>query len=170
MVFEGGRVDSYAIHERQGKFHGFIRVGLDWITTSLADLKCWNFSKQHFFKRLRECSKVLEVTSKSNKGGLFVEISEYHNGARRGCVWVLEGVKLGGWALLESRLCGFFLGKEVAAAGGGFEKSISNQRSQFWKKLNDHKNIGSDSRYEKQFPQLADVSNRTETFEGFYFF
>jgi len=72
---------------------------------------------------------------------------EYHNGSRRGCVWVLEGVKL----------------------GGGFEKSIGNQRSQVWKKLNDHKNVGSDSRYEKQFPKLADVFNQTETFEGFDF-
>lgn len=169
LVFGGGRVDSYAIHERRAKFHGVIRVGrvgLGWIITCLGALKHWNFSKQHSFKRLRESSKVLEITSRSNKGGLFVEIFEYHNGACCGCVWVPEGVKLGGWAVLESRLCGFFLGsfgsqpgKEVVAGGGGFEKSIGNQRSQVWKKLNGHNNIGSDSRYEKQFPNLAGVFN-----------
>jgi len=41
-------------------------------------------------------------------------------------------------------------GKEVVVGGGGFEKSIGNQRCQVWKKLNDLKNIGSDSCYEKE--------------------
>ena len=39
-----------------------------------------------------------------------MEICEYHNSACCGSVWVPEGVKLGGWALLESRLCRFVLG------------------------------------------------------------
>lgn len=74
----------------------------------------------------------------ADKGGLFV--SEYHNGARRGCLRVPAGVKSGGLALLEARFREFFLGfhlsrlgKEVVAVGGGFEKSTSYQRSQVWK-------------------------------------
>ena len=55
--------------------------------------------KTTFFKRLRENTKLLEFASRSNKGGLFVEISEYHNGARKGYLWVPEGTKINGWTL-----------------------------------------------------------------------
>ena len=72
----------------------------------------------------------MEFSSRSNKSGLFVEISEYHNGARRGCLCVLEGRNKGGWAFFEMKLREFFLGKstsrlgmEVVAGGGGLEKS-----------------------------------------------
>ena len=80
-----------------------------------------------------------------------MEISEYHNGARSGCLQVPKEVKKGGWASLEMRLREFFLGKkasrpgkEVVAGGGGFEKSVSNQNSQVWKVLKDHENLGFD--------------------------
>ena len=75
------------------------RLGLDWIIACLADLDQWNFRKQPFFKRLGENSKLLEFASRSNKGGLFVEISKYHNGARKGYLWVLEGTKIDEWTL-----------------------------------------------------------------------
>jgi len=58
----------------------------------LVELFRWDFSKQYFFKRFRENYKILEFSIRSNKGGTFVEISEYHNGARYGCLHVLEGV------------------------------------------------------------------------------
>ena len=106
LVFDGGRIDFYAIHEHRGQFHGSIRegrLGLDLIIASFADLYHWNFRKKHFFKRLHENSKLLEITSRSNKGGVFVEISEYHNGARRGCLWVPEGTKIGCWVLFGTR-------------------------------------------------------------------
>ena len=41
LAFDGDRIDSYAIHEQWGKFHGSIRVGrlgFDWIIACLADL------------------------------------------------------------------------------------------------------------------------------------
>ena len=85
LAFDGGRVDSYSINERRGKFHGSVRVGwsgLEWIIACLAELCRWDFSKQHSFKSLCGNSKNLEITSKGG-GGLFVEISEYHNGARQ---------------------------------------------------------------------------------------
>ena len=77
LVFVGGRIDSYAIHECRSKYHGSIwvgRLGLDWIIACLAELPLWNFSKQHFYKRMWENSKILEITSQSNLGSLFVEI------------------------------------------------------------------------------------------------
>ena len=46
LAIDGGRIDSYAIHECRGKFRDSIRVGLlglDWIIACLADLYHWNF-------------------------------------------------------------------------------------------------------------------------------
>ena len=78
--------------------------------------------KTTFFKRLRENSKLLEFTSRFNKSSFFVEISEYHNGARRGCLRVLEGSKIGGWTLFRRRLRDYFLGKTNA---GSVEKVMA---------------------------------------------
>ena len=50
-----------------------------------------------------------------------MEISEYHNGARRGCLRVLEGTKIGGWTLFGTRLRDYFLGKTNA---GSVEKVV----------------------------------------------
>ena len=72
-------MDSYSITEKQGRYHGSIRVGrsgLDWIIACLVELCRWDFSKQHFFKRFHENYKILECSSWLNKGGCFVEISE----------------------------------------------------------------------------------------------
>ena len=51
-----------------------------------------------------------------------MEISEYHNGARRGCLRVPEGTKIGGWNLFGRRLCDYFLGKMNA---GSMEKVVA---------------------------------------------
>ena len=143
------------------------RLGFDWIIACLADLYHWNFRK-HFFKH--ENSKLLEITSRSNKGGLFVEISEYHNGARRGCLRVPEGTKIGGWALFGTRLRDHFLGKttsglekKVVAGDGEFEKAVDMQKSQVWKKLKGHENKGSDLCFVKQFPNITDQINQPKT-------
>lgn len=39
---------------------------------------------------------ILEITSRSNKGGMFVEISKNHNGAKHGCLHVPEDDNKGG--------------------------------------------------------------------------
>ncbi|KAF3954596.1 hypothetical protein CMV_020078 [Castanea mollissima] len=139
------------------------------------DLDQWNFRKQPFFKRLHENSKFLVFTSRSNKGSLFVEISEYHNGARRGCLRVPEGTKIGSWALFGRRLRDYFLGKtaglekKVVAGGGEFEKAIDMQKSQVWKKLNGHKNKGSNLRFVKHLPNISGQCNQFEPLGGFDF-
>ena len=171
-------MDSYSITERWGRYHGSIRVGrsgLDWIIACLVKLRSWNFSKQHFFKRFHKNYKILECSSRLNKAGCFVEISEYHNGARRGCLRVPEGFHKGGWAFLERKLCDFFLGKlvsrpgkEVDAGSGRFAKPTGNPRNQVWKDFNGHVKLGSDLDLEKQFPKLASTLNQ-EGFGGFDF-
>ncbi|KAL0002319.1 hypothetical protein SO802_016100 [Lithocarpus litseifolius] len=179
LAFDGGRMDSYSIFEKRGRYHGSIRVGrsgLDWIIACLVELGCWDFSKQHFFKRFHENYKILECSSRLNKGGFFVEISEYHNGARRGCLRVPEGFHKGGWAFLERKLRDFFLGKpasrpgkEVAAGGGRFVKPTGNPTHQVWKEINGHVKLESDLDLEKQFPKLAGTSYQEEGLGGFDF-
>ena len=105
-----------------------------------------------------------------------MEISEYHNRARHGCLRVPEGFHKGGWAFLERKLCDFFLGKnvsrpgkEVAAGGGRFAKPTGNPRIHDWKDINGHVILGSDLDLEKQFPKLAGTLNQKEGFGGFDF-
>ena len=148
--------------------------GLDWIIACLANLDQWNFQKSPFFKHLRENSKLLEFTSRFNKSSFFVEISEYHNGARRGCLRVLEGSKIGGWTLFRRRLCEYFLGKtiagseeEVVAGGREFEKAVDMQKLQVWKKLNGHESKGSNLRVVHQLPNIIDQCNQFESLGGF---
>nr|POF10255.1 hypothetical protein CFP56_49590 [Quercus suber] len=172
-------MDSYSITERRGRYHGSIRVGrsgLDWIITCLIELRSWDFSKHHFFKWFHENYKILECSSRLNKGGYFVEISEYHNGARRGCLHVPEGFHKGGWAFLERKLCDFFFGKQVSrpgkevdAGGGRFAKPTGNPTNQVWTNINGHMKLGSDFDMEKQFPKLAGTLHQKEGFGGFDF-
>ena len=105
-----------------------------------------------------------------------MEISEYHNGARRGCLRVPKGFHKGGWSFLERKLSDFFLGKpvsrpgkEVVAGGGRFVKPTTNPRNQVWKDINGHVKLGSDLDFEKQFPKLAGTLHQKEGFGGFDF-
>ena len=179
LAFDGGRMDAYAITENRGRYHGSIRVGrsgLDWIIACLVELCHWDFSKKHFFKRFHEQYKLLEFSSRSNKSGLFVEISKYHNRARRGCLCVPEGRNKGGWAFFEMKLREFFLGKsasrlgkEAVAGGGGLEKSTGNSRNQIWKNLNGDMKSGRELCLENRFPNIPRKLNQKESFRGFDF-
>ena len=117
-------MNTYSITKKRGKHHGSIQVGrlrLDWTIACLLELCWWDSSKQHFFKRFHENHKILEFSSRLNNGGLFIEISEYHNEATRGCLHVPEGRNKGGWVFLEMKLHVFFLGKigfKVGEGGG----------------------------------------------------
>nr|POE66584.1 hypothetical protein CFP56_32793 [Quercus suber] len=103
-----------------------------------------------------------------------MEISEYHNGARRGCLRVPEGTKIGGWTLFGRRLRDYFLGKsnagpveKVVAGGGEFEKAGDMQNPQVWKKLNGRENKGSNLRFVKYLPNITGQRNQFESLGGF---
>ena len=75
------------------------------------------------FKFMRDGYRTLELSCLSNRGGRFVEISEYHGGAQRGRLLVPEGRRGAGWLRFEdeSELRPYFLAKiepEVAAPVG----------------------------------------------------
>ena len=173
-------MDSYSIAEKRGKHQGSLRVGrlgLHGTITYWVELCRWDFSKKHFFKWFHKYHKILEFSSRSNKGCLFVEISEYRNGERSGCLRVPKGINMGGWAFLETKQCIFFfgksasrLGKEVAAAVGGHEKSIGNSRNHVRKKINEDMKVGRELCQENQLPNISGTINQKKRFWGFDFF
>ena len=57
--------------------------------------------------------------------------------------------------------------KMVVAGGGEFEKAIDIQKSQVWKKLNGHKNKGSNFRFVKHLLKITSQCNQFESLGGF---
>ena len=105
-----------------------------------------------------------------------MEISEYHNGERRGCLCVLEGKNKRGWGFFEMKLREFFLGKsasrpgkEAVDGGGGLEKSTENSRNQIWKNLNGDVKSRRELCLENQFPNIPRNLNLKESFGRFDF-
>ena len=83
--FDGGRSDSYAIHEthRNVKITIWVgRRGIEWLLTCLEDIRHWVPSHVLLCKRFRENGKLLEFCGRSNKAGLFVVIAIYFGGSR----------------------------------------------------------------------------------------
>ena len=57
--------------------------------------------------------------------------------------------------------------KMVVVGGGEFEKAIDMQKSQVWKKLNGHKNKGSNFLFMKHLPNITSQCNQFESLGGF---
>ena len=57
--------------------------------------------------------------------------------------------------------------KKVVAKGEEFKKAIDMQKSQVWKKLNGHKNKGSNFRFAKHLPNITGLCNQFESLGGF---
>ena len=62
-----------------------------------------------FFEFFRDGYRVLEVSCLSNRGGRFLDISEYHSGAHRGNIRLPEGRRGAGWSLFEFQVRKYFL-------------------------------------------------------------
>ena len=61
-----------------------------------------------FFKHRRDGYKALHVIRRSNKHGMFLEISEFHSGSRQGVIRIPEGAERQGWVHF-SKLCKGFM-------------------------------------------------------------
>ncbi len=60
----------------------------------------------------------MELSCLQNHYGRFVELVEYHRGAQRGGIRVLEGYWGKGWARFQDELDSFFLGKATPTTKG----------------------------------------------------
>ena len=105
--FNGGRHDSYALHESSRHVKHTIWVGckgLEWILSCFVDIHDWVPGKVSICKRFRENNKLLEFCERSNKAGVFVVIVEYYGGACQGCVMIPASSNCAGWSLFQRDL------------------------------------------------------------------
>ena len=108
--FDGGWVDSYAIHESRWNFKSSIcvgRRGLEWIHSYFADIRDWVLGKDLLRKRYRENNKVFEFCGRSNKASLFADIAVYYGGTHHGCVMILASLNRSGWCVFQKELDNF---------------------------------------------------------------
>uniref|UniRef100_A0A2N9IJZ1 Reverse transcriptase domain-containing protein n=1 Tax=Fagus sylvatica TaxID=28930 RepID=A0A2N9IJZ1_FAGSY len=118
LTFDGGRTDPYNISERRGQYRGSLWVGLTglrWLLDVFAKLRAKNQSIEGFFEFHRDGYRVIELSCLANRGGRYVEISEYHSGTHRGSVRIPEGRRGAGWSLFEFQVRKFFLGEITPA-------------------------------------------------------
>ncbi len=113
LAFDGGRVDPYHIMERRGRFRGSLWIGitgLRWMLDNFVTIKNTNQTLEGFFVFHRDGYRVLEFSCLANRGGRFVEITEYHSGTHRGSIRIPEGRKGAGWSVFEFQVRKCFLG------------------------------------------------------------
>jgi hypothetical protein len=107
-------VDPYHIMETKGKLRGSLwlgRKGLHWALGELGNLKHISSIETGIFKFLHDGYRTLELSCLSNRGGRYVELSEYHGGAQRGNLRIPEGRHGSGWIQFGSELRKYFLTK-----------------------------------------------------------
>jgi hypothetical protein len=105
-------MDPYHIMERRGRFRGSLWLGmggLRWLVNEILKLRNLACTLEGFFEFFRNGYRVLEISCLSNRGGRFLDISEYHSGARRGSIRLPEGRRGAGWSLFEFQVRKFFL-------------------------------------------------------------
>jgi hypothetical protein len=111
LGFDGGRTDPYHIMERRGRFRGSLWLGLGglrWLVNVLLKLRNSACTLDGFFEFFRDGYRVVKLSCLSNSGGRFLDISEYHSGARRGSIRLPEGRRGAGWSLFEFQVRKYF--------------------------------------------------------------
>uniref|UniRef100_A0A2N9GXU6 Reverse transcriptase domain-containing protein n=1 Tax=Fagus sylvatica TaxID=28930 RepID=A0A2N9GXU6_FAGSY len=105
-------MDPYNITERKGRYRGSLWVsnlGLRWLLDVFVKLRNPNQNTEGFFEFQRDGNKMLEISCHANRGGRFVEVSEYHSGNQQGCIRVPEGRRGAGWSVFEFQSRKYFL-------------------------------------------------------------
>ena len=132
MGFDGGRADPYHIVETKGKVRGSLwlgRKGLQWALGELGNLKHSSPTDTRIFKFMRDGYRTLELSCLSNRGGRYVELSEYHGGAQRGNLRIPEGRHGAGWIRFGTELTKYFLTKLESGvseqSGNGIARQIT---------------------------------------------
>uniref|UniRef100_A0A2N9F7C8 Reverse transcriptase domain-containing protein n=1 Tax=Fagus sylvatica TaxID=28930 RepID=A0A2N9F7C8_FAGSY len=114
LGFDGGRADPYHIMENKGPIQGSIwlgRKGLHWALGELRKLKHSPSSRSGIFHFKRDGYRTLEFSCLSNRGGCFVELSEYHGGTQHGSIRIPEGRRGEGWARFVTETHNYYLEK-----------------------------------------------------------
>jgi hypothetical protein len=107
-------VDPHNITEHRGRYRGSLWVsisGLRWLLDVFVKLRNPNQTILGFFEFHRDENKMLELSCHANRGGRFVEVSEYHSGTQQGCIRVPEGRRGAGWSVFKFQSRKYFLGE-----------------------------------------------------------
>jgi hypothetical protein len=87
-----------------------------------------NQSFDGFFQFYRDGYRTLEFSCLTNRGGRFVEVTEYHSGSHRGYIRVLEGRKGVGWSVFEFQARKYFLGEVLrSSAAQATSRQVSDE-------------------------------------------
>ena len=119
--FDGGRIDSYAILESRQNFKSSVwlsRKGMKWVLSCFTDIRDWVPGKDLLYKQYRENNKFFEFRGRSNKAGIFVDITVFFGGARHGCVMVPGSSNQAGWCLFANELDSFLAGSNTVGVEG----------------------------------------------------
>jgi hypothetical protein len=151
LGFDGGRVDSYHLMERKGRFQGSIWLGikgLRWALGEMGKLKTISATQTSVFQFLRDGYRTLEFSCLSNRGGRFVELSRYHGGSQKGSIRVPEGRHGAGWDRFGYELRNYFLTKLDSSSAspsagegqvGPAWRSAQGNRNRTWRNRNGRK-------------------------------
>jgi hypothetical protein len=118
LLFDGGRADPYNIKEHRGRFRGSLWVGLSglrWILDVFVKLRNLNQTIEGYYEFHRDGYQVLGFSVLANRGGRYMEVSEYHSGTHRGSIRIPEGRKGAGWSVFEFQVRKYFLGEITPA-------------------------------------------------------
>ena len=98
--------------ESKGPFQGSIWLGikgLQWTLGELRKLKHVAQARSDIFHFKRDQYRTLKFSCLSNRGGRFVELSEYHGGTQRGSIRIPKGQHGEGWALFMTETHKYYL-------------------------------------------------------------
>ena len=70
---------------------------MGWLGTTI-DLAASKATVGDFFRHQRDGYKAIHVIRRSNQYGLYLEVSEFHSGSRKGVIRIPAGVEQQGWA------------------------------------------------------------------------
>uniref|UniRef100_A0A2N9IB59 Uncharacterized protein n=1 Tax=Fagus sylvatica TaxID=28930 RepID=A0A2N9IB59_FAGSY len=97
----GGRFHPFCITERKFKTNlGKIWLGLKdmgWLGTTIEKAASNDTVGKDFFRHHRDGYKAIHVIRRSNQHGHYLEVSEFHSGARKGVIRIPAGLEKLGW-------------------------------------------------------------------------
>uniref|UniRef100_A0A2N9EUU7 Reverse transcriptase domain-containing protein n=1 Tax=Fagus sylvatica TaxID=28930 RepID=A0A2N9EUU7_FAGSY len=97
----GGRIHPFCITERKFKTTlGKIWLGLKdmgWLGNTMEMAASNDTVGKDFFRHHRDGYKAIHVIRRSNQHGQYLEVSEFHSGARKGVIRIPAGLEKQGW-------------------------------------------------------------------------
>jgi hypothetical protein len=119
------------LEERRKGFSGYIFVSnqcASWLLETV-EVAVLSQAKEEIAKSFREGDKVTMVHGGGNKAGIFLEVSVYAEGGRKGVIWLPEGRFGRGWRRFAGELRQLVAGQIKKTEKAGSLPGVSLERS-----------------------------------------